>query len=493
MASAELKIGEDVWRGTLEKVVTPPPPPPPPPAPTATLSVQPASATAGAQVRLTWATANATTATIDNQPVPLSGTRLDTASATKTYTLVARATDGRTATATAALTVTPVTPPPATGKRVLRQADFEYQGAFAYPTGTEWAPTGIGCRRVGGQLRFFLVAAEQYNVIYEVNHPGLSRAPGPWPEAAPITIWNWGQLYGAEGRNLKKPPEMAVGNAVQGLHWDETRKRLYYTYGDGYNVNGTNDPSLGYVDFGATTPKPAPVGPWRDLNNGVHSQQIRGGACAIPEAFAQQHLGGRSLGVGFGGYYSGIAQCSKGPHLSAAFHPGAGEDLDLKVLIHHPDEHWGRRNPDYDNRINWTPNPTGSGPLDGFWTAADTCHGLWIDLPDAHGYLVFSTLAHGAVYYREGIGQEHQKQWWWSYDPASLAEVAAGRKKPWEHSPAVWEMAYSPQDGEGVLPIHTQGACFDAPSRTIYVPAPFASNRGGQWGTLVHAWKVREV
>ncbi len=77
------------------------------PSPTANLT---ATLQGGNTAVLTWSTTNATTATINGAAVALSGTASVPVSATTTFTLVARAANGTTATRSATVTVTP---PPA--------------------------------------------------------------------------------------------------------------------------------------------------------------------------------------------------------------------------------------------------------------------------------------------------------------------------------------------------------------------------------------------
>ena len=61
---------------------------------------------------------------------------------------------------------------------------------------------------------------------------------------------------------------------------------------------------------------------------------MRGGSLTIPDWFADTYLGGRKLGVGFGGPWSGWATCSPGPALAAAHHPdGSTTDLDTIRLL----------------------------------------------------------------------------------------------------------------------------------------------------------------
>jgi len=80
-------------------------PPPAAPAPIAQITATPTSITAGDQVVLNWRTTDATSASIDGiGPVPTSGVKTVTPTASTTYRLVARG-DGGTAEASAHVTV----------------------------------------------------------------------------------------------------------------------------------------------------------------------------------------------------------------------------------------------------------------------------------------------------------------------------------------------------------------------------------------------------
>jgi predicted phage tail protein len=109
--NASLQLGPPSNEATISLTSPPPPPPPPAPAPTAQIS-----ATLGANnvATVIWQTANATSATVNGVSVPLSGTTNVSVSTTTTFTVVARAADGRQATASA--TVSPTTAPAPTAQ-----------------------------------------------------------------------------------------------------------------------------------------------------------------------------------------------------------------------------------------------------------------------------------------------------------------------------------------------------------------------------------------
>jgi hypothetical protein len=380
----------------------------------------------------------------------------------------------------------------ALARRVLKETDFEYLGAFALPKSackhsTAFGATGLAVRRVHGKLRL-ITGSHRYSkdALYEVTVPGWGKVPGKWPQAPIVSEWGT-KPYVEAKLNTKHGPIWA-----HGLYWDEDLKRLYYSFASWYNTAG-NTPCLAYATLGDT---PKPYGPWKSSR--ASTQKVRGGSLRIPKWFADKYTRGRSLGIGFGGYYSIWGPGSKGPHLSAVRHPTKekpGSGLDTMVLVDYPATgpkevlKFARRNPDYQEQLKWSPGPKGKV---GYWTGMDEIFGacVWIDLPDKHGLLYVASLGHGRVWYEGGDRfAEKVKGWWFVYDPRSLAEVALGRKNPWQHSPASWQVNYEPQPGGKWT---TPGCTFDPESRTLFLLVPGCYQSGVEWYPLVHGWKVKK-
>src|SRR3989304_4671036 len=120
-----------------------------------------------------------------------------------------------------------------TSKQLLTQADFKYVGAFEVPSSL---PSGYDLawgkalthRYVNGELRMFSSAWNRNGPesVYEVKPPTPSLT-APYPRATLVREWGdiWqGKRYTADG-----------GSEMIGLYWDETDKRLYWSYGSMYN------------------------------------------------------------------------------------------------------------------------------------------------------------------------------------------------------------------------------------------------------------------
>lgn len=404
---------------------------------------------------------------------------------------------------TPAASATPsTTPSPQTqDRRVLAAQDLTYLGAFAMPEEaggwtTGWSSSGLAVRHVGGALRFF-AGTHVYSggLVYETSFPGVSKTPGVWPRASVTS--QWCDIYGGRKRTGDDP--QMLGDAIQtvGLLFDERDQRLYWSFGDIYNGDHSNDNVLGYTTFGAGAEA---FGPWH-TNGAVHSQKVRGGTLLIPQSFADEYLGGRRLGVGFGGYYSIIGEGSMGPTLFAIDSPGATE-LDPVALMDHPaslarSSQWSVRPANYwiDPDLFW-----GVGPVDGVgrWAPGDTINGaaVWIDEPDVHGLLVAGQLGTGRIWYANGgLHSDGDSPYWYLYDPADLAAVASGERSPESVQPKSMNAVSYPSAapyaaGDWTTTQRIAGMAYDSATRTVFVLQLFAQPSGGDWTPVVHAYRV---
>ncbi|MDX2004368.1 MAG: hypothetical protein SFU83_03745 [Meiothermus sp.] len=397
----------------------------------------------------------------------------------------------------------------------LAPSDFEYIGSFAPPKaavpnseGGRWSTAygfgGLALRRVGGRLHFF-ASTHVYSggQVYEMAFPGLSKVSGQWP-SAPV-VREWGDVFGGRKVLLTSSDQspcggrdggLANGAWTHGLFWDQGRGGLYWSYGSPYNGAGCNHPALGFSRLGAGGS--SAQGPWSvRAGPGVHAQMVRGGVLRIPGWFAQAYTGGRSLGLGFGGYYSIIAQGSQGPSLFAAHDPDPRSPLlETLPLLSFPQGRKSTRNPDYvlsrdaagGTQPSWDKNPQAGR---GFWTAADTLEGAaaWIDTPQKHGLIFFPRLGHGRIGYEGGaVTWGRQQQWWYIYSPRDLAAVAQGRRRPWEVEPA----HTAPADFALEYPeARVTGAAFDPVDQVLYLYVYQAYREGAELYPLVRAYRLK--
>jgi hypothetical protein len=389
-------------------------------------------------------------------------------------------------------------------KRLLQPSDFKYMGSFApplHPTGnsndglTAFAFAGLTMRKVKGEIHFFHAAKADGQVLYEMVFPGLAvsdAASQKWPKARVVKTWkNWNKKVIISGNT-------AVW--LLGLFWDDEKGVLWWNYGNHYNVNGKNDPCFGFTELKDTGP--VVHGPWRAEGDGANSHRCEGGMTRIPSWFASRYTAGKSLGLGFGGMYSGSASASYGPALFAAEMPReTSAAVRCRALLNYPaPNQFCIRDADYKTQVAWSKNPVGSV---GYWTTGDHIHagGIWIDLPDAHGLVFFPQLGHGKLAYIPGGRMwERSSSNIFIYDPEDLAKVAQGRMLPWRVRPAHMarfpyvgykEGGYTPATGDAARAVNTRGCCLDAETRTLYVLVSSSYVTQGISYPLVHAFTIK--
>jgi hypothetical protein len=382
---------------------------------------------------------------------------------------------------------------PELSRAVLKQDDFEYLGSFALPRqacgySTAFGETGLALRHMAGGKIHFITGTHRHSLdaLYEVEFPGFSLDEGKRPLAKMVKEYGT-QIYG-ESKRIKKGKETGQ---TGGLTFDERKNRLYFSFGSWYNIPNDNDPCLAYAVLQDDKVLDT-VGGWNTDFVKAHNQKVRGGSLLIPDWYATNFTAGRRLGMGFGGYYSGVAACSKGPFFAAVTEPeydNPGGTLDALPLIDHSREHWAVRDPDYVcTDPAWAPPPKDGI---GYWGWYDEIFGaaVWIDLPDKHGLLMASNMGHGRQWYEKSDRHtERLDVWWWVYDPRDLAQVAMGKKQPWEPKPKFWKMDYKPRQERAM----TTGLAFDPDTRTLFVMAPYSVKSDVEFFPIVHGYRVKK-
>jgi hypothetical protein len=396
-------------------------------------------------------------------------------------------------------------------KQLLTQADFKYIGAFSLPAATPSgvdATFGIGLthRYVNGELHL-LVGGWNPQLVYEVRVPNPSLT-APFPQAQAVR--DWGDVTGSKRYT-------GSGNSqIYGLYWDEPDKRLYWSYGDNYNVAYFDDPSVGYSTLDDTNGVATPIGAWKFTGRG--QKLAMGCVFPIPQWFADLYTGGKQLGAGCGGYFSGVQNISAGPALTAFSPPNIAtqpdrSSLTFTNLVGYPTDPQNvgvaystpdrcHRDTDYyGDGSSWIAWPPKSGI--GYWTALDVLNqgGTWIDLPDKHAVMYFPQLGNGHVWYTSGmhLSADRFSHWWYLYDPADLAKVAQGQKQQWEIQPvAEWPIQYPglgyPLIGgaDAATPNSITGVTYDSTTRRLYVGVAMAVDNCGAYGcTKVYVYEVQ--
>jgi PKD repeat protein len=426
---------------------------------------------------------------------------------TVTVTATELAGDRRSATATAAVSVATSTGADPLNKPVPGQSDFTYLGAFEMPKSADGTPTGsdtaystggLALRYVNGQLHFFSTGhVYDGGPVYETNYPGLGSGSNV-PQAS--VVHYWGDVYsGQRWVGTASGGSSALGSEVDtyGLYYDQAAGRLYWNYGDSYNIYYPNNPSMGYSTLDDATGVATGVGAWSLANR--YEKFDRGGVTPIPQWFADRYTGGMTLGVGFGGYFSIISSGSFGPALAAIAPPDPSASPDRSALANVPLLGYpytsgarGQRDPNYSSSYDTatgaidpahtpgTTDPTAWNPYNGtgYWTWSDIIYGAgaWVDTPALGGVLYIAKVGQGNVYYQNSTTNAQRGAYeWLVYDPADLAAVASGTKQQWQIQPKyIWSDANLPMPADasgwqGNGNNQVGGVAFDPTTNRLYV------------------------
>lgn len=358
-------------------------------------------------------------------------------------------------------------PPVPSTARVVQGSDLTYLGCFSLPAGMQAVfPTGpcsLAGRRVNGQLRFF--SASGYSDLWEYTYPGVGTTVGAVRATA---IRHWGDYAGLVRRDAMANPPQESNNylGLNGIYWYEAGKCLLWTYWDGYNAVGRNDPSIGLTELNDATGMMTTHGPWSTTDR-VH--RVHSYFCEPDTTFSNTYLHGAKLAVGSSGIASGAASSPWGMSLfslQSQLAPALSTATPIPVvpLLAHDQAHrQARKNTDYvlhdippylfqnpDPTQDWSQRDGNEG------TNLGACSMVWINTPTRRGAIFFSYIAtkhiwygvldcgHGFVcdgpddgYGPHSSGGVHTSStpMAWIYDPAALAPIATGSTNPWAVPP----------------------------------------------------------
>jgi len=329
----------------------------------------------------------------------------------------------------------------AIARTTLTASDLEFVGAFKMPAqvGPSYAETqygsGLALRRVNGEVRLFSGTwSAGVPDLYEVTIPTLTTS-APW-NAAPVERV-WGQVLTDRLGNL------------QGLYWDETDSRLYYTSSWDYPGDGDDyRPTLAYLTLDDNNGTATSYGRWGYTNRSF--RQVNFGLTAIPSDFATEYLDGKRLAAGFGGYQSLISRgpVSLGPSLTA-FNPPttepAGGYLSNTPLV------------GYGGSGSWT---SGSRPtVNRAWRDDDVIHDIYENIGEADG----STQNTASYWHLTG----DESFYWQGYSVNGLSregypdyvtfDESAIVTKHWEPGNAFWNTDYIFQSATWIQTANKEG------------------------------------
>ena len=396
------------------------------------------------------------------------------------------------------------------GKKVLELDDFQYAGSFRLPEkvgegGAGFSEIGMTLRKMpDGTRRLLMNYTHPRQALFEVEIPAPAQFDGTDPQ--PLRVAEVTKVWGSLVLEIPKVGDLQQLSPNGGLWWDEDSQILYWTFYHGYWTGG-GFPVLSASRLGDDG-RITPVGRWRLPQSVSKWKSYWGGVTGLPAEFAQRHTGGRTMALGFGGYYSICAGCSRGPALAAIARPAPDRDeLDIAELLCYPDPAAASRDGDYFYGLGniWYDVP--QGPDQGSWTMDDWCRsGVLIDLPEKQGYIAFVKLANGRIGYDYGaIGATGASHWWYFYDSQDLAAAAQGLKQPDQIVPhGMAKVSYPGQGAEslrqaqergtvhvGGIAGHVSGACFDEQERLLYVCQLCSIRVGLELHPCVHVYRLK--
>ncbi|MBX3724452.1 MAG: hypothetical protein KF823_00860 [Xanthomonadales bacterium] len=257
----------------------------------------------------------------------------------------------------------------------LRPEDLVYLGAFRLP-GTEDGPQSWS---YGGRALTYVPTGDPGGgadgfpgSLYgggHAHHQRVSEISIPAP-AIPASFDAAGYAQLPVAQTLQPFADLTGGLRAQAgvdhfgdLAWrpaqpGQSADLLYWTVYEYYNVAGIDFPSHG--QSGLNLSQPAAAGPWRLGPAGdpvFHSMRTARYLFNLPQAFADQHLGGKSL-VSGRHREAGCCGSSRGPALFAyapwqdGQPPAPGSHLGAIALLHYPSG--GNHFPEYRACDDWS-------------------------------------------------------------------------------------------------------------------------------------------
>jgi len=394
-------------------------------------------------------------------------------------------------------------PEPAPGDTLLQPSSLAYRGAFSYPAGDDWA--------YSGRALAYYPAGDPAS---SDGYPGSLYATGLAPDGlvgemsipAPVICDRFEDLPRATVRQGLaditggRKDNCAYNNdcmyrEVAGLGYLRNVDKIAWNLADWYNVAGYDQDSLGWSNLDLTGAQGVwHIGQRPSADNVFHNAKACNYLLVAPQAYADEHLGGRWLIAGnhreagaFGG--------SQGPSLYAlapwqdGSPPASGQNLDALALLYYPEIYacaadgvpTGCHFPEYRARDSW------EGAV---WIASDAGTAI----------LVLGTKGMGPNCYdppppdpmctdpcsnSKGYHAYPYEAQILFYSPDELSQVLTGAKDPWQVLPY---QVHSPSDvlfgGECS---RLGAAAYDSDNDIIYM----AEQMAGPWGeTVVHVWQI---
>ncbi|MCL2044882.1 MAG: S-layer homology domain-containing protein [Oscillospiraceae bacterium] len=303
--------------------------------------------------------------------------------------------------------------PPELEKAVITPDDFEFIGAFTLPDSNYLDfYRALTHRYVDGVLKLYSLAGPYGNrppggYLIEVEVPDNLSIVKPYPIQREYE--NFGDIFGDKltlltGAYSAENPGIGLGDAgiPSGIFWDEEDQRMYWTKVSFYDNQYKPDTGIGYAILDDEAKTGEAVGNWIvPVNvNPNGGRRWTYSMTAIPDWFASAYLGGRRLGIGFGGCESIVSNAvSLGPAFYAINPPNPEIEAHMSLLstpsismISHifGYDRAARVNPSMANF-----NSVNVDVLEWNVYGGSSKYGVWIDSTSKHGLIVFADMPSG--------------------------------------------------------------------------------------------------
>ena len=370
-------------------------------------------------------------------------------------------------------------PPPTPSKvpGVIDSSDFQYVGSFALPdvpTASSDEKTyfnsGLTLRKVGGEERMILATGTYDQTLYEVAIPTPVKVVGSDISNVPV----------APLRTTFGPlPIVPDADSNGGMWYDQATDQLYWTNYVWYTaqVPQTNPTLQAGSIAGGTLVK---TSDWYEPDpRSTPQSAFWGGVTPIPQDFANQYTGGKTLGMGFGGNNLSAAN-SPGPALAAVDVSGpSGSTMVEQPIFSYLWAQYGTtagQSPRDGNYLIGRQPATyaqPASPWQGYWTYGDRVgSGVFIDLPGQQGYVAFTQQIVGRVAYDFGgyIWNPSTENVWYFYDYQTLGKAATGQIAGYDVAPSSTTTMDLPNTATSANQ-WIAGSAFDPTTRLLYVYA----------------------
>ncbi len=399
---------------------------------------------------------------------------------------------------------------PAAAERLVREDDIEYLGAFRLPTEGEtlegqWTDLFSWCKGIeayypagdpGGAAdgfpgSLFGVGHDWVTPMYEISIPAPVRSVDIDDLPVAQIIQHPTRILGGLGSSDDLLKGIEYLPAQPGM----SSAKLHISFGKHYQYNRRT--THGWINLDLSNPQPA--GPWYvGTDDQVDCLNTNEYVFAIPEDWANEHVGGKRLACGRhreGQVATGPAIVAYGPWQDGN-PPPAGTELTADLLVHYKDL-------DLEDGVD-----------DHCW--ADAWNGAaWLDDGERSAAVIVGTRGFGDCWYGWADGTTPEECATWPggceangyggsnrgyyasyfrnlmlfYSPDDMARVMNGQLTTWDIQPYLaWDYTPYMIAPESTYEIHTGGVAYDAEHGYLYVTERYGDE--GRRKPVIHVFSL---